>query len=497
VALQLWRRWRGVHLLPFHLHLRWPDEIRRLSLMASISMAPFFASDAEDVESRLLYRAGDAHERRRSARWARHTEKRVLGYDLFYADWEDCLQRRPELQDLDLPPASFVAVDRVGRMGSVRRGSRSRLGRHCARGEPRPSVLVPGKRGIAKGAVGALADTDLLIVNLQGLRGRNTMAGLRELVATRGSNKPTLLVASSPRELLALGWEEVRQSPHFVAGSLPRPREVMVSPVGADRPLAERIYEFAVEDLETFSPEAAQVVMLGKAAWWAIRQSFGAELEDLPEGNRFLSALDELRSSSPREAEHMKGIEGVLLRCAADGSLAAERKRAVLSATLEIRGTSEVLVVARDPLTARRLRGEIAEDLGVSLPELEKLGVTIKTPFSPPPANPPSAVVLTGYSGRASLDAVLASRAGSVRLVMDPIEARAAWYGLRESALYLEAVGAREATRALELLLEEIGKRVPPEGSTIVVGWDEEVWSPGLGDIMGGAPLVTAPHTCR
>ena len=486
MALQLWRRWQGVHLLPFHLHLRWPDEVRNLSLIASISMAPFFASNAEEVGSRFIYRAGDARERRRSARWARYTEKRVLEYDLFHTDWEDCLRRRPELQDLVLPPASYVAVDRVGRKGSVRRGSRSRLGRHCARGEPRPSVIVPGKRGIANGAVGALADTELLIVNLQGLRGRNTLAGLRDLVAVRGANRPTLLVASNPGELLALGWEGVRQFPHFVEGSLPRPHEVLVSTVGADRPLAERMYEFAIEDLDTLSPEAGQVIVLGKAAWWALRQSFGVEFQDLPEGNRFLSALDELRSSSPREAEHLKGIEEVLLRYAADGALADERKRAILSTTLEAGGTAEVLVLTRDPLTARRMRDEIAGDLGVSRPELEKLGVSIKTPFSPPPVNPPSAVVLTGYSGRASLDAVLASRAGSVRLVLDPIEARAAWYGLRESTLYLEATGARDAARALEPLLEEIGKHVPPGGNTIAVGWDEEIWNPGVRSVIRG-----------
>jgi hypothetical protein len=114
-----------------------------------------------------------------------------------------------------------------------------------------------------------------------------------------------------------------------------------------------------------------------------------------------------------------------------------------------------------------------------SLDGRQTLGVTIKTPFSPPPANPPSAVVLSSYSGRASLDAVLASGASSVRLVMDPIETRVAWFGLRESASYLKAVGASDAACALEPLLEEVGKQVPPKGSTIAVGWDEEVWRTG------------------
>jgi hypothetical protein len=141
-----------------------------------------------------------------------------------------------------LPPASFVAVDRVGLTGTVRRGSRSRLGQHCGRREPRPCLLVPGKRGIALDAVEVLNGTDLLIVNLQGLRGRKILEGLGELVAKRGATRATLLIASSPRELLALGLEDLSLHPHFITGSLPRPREVAVVSVGADRPTTERLY---------------------------------------------------------------------------------------------------------------------------------------------------------------------------------------------------------------------------------------------------------------
>ncbi len=492
VALRLWDTWPAISLLPFHLHLRWPDAIESLSLFADISMVPFTASDVETAESYHLYEAGEAHQRRARARWARYTERRGVKDDYFFADWEDCIKRRPELRSLTLSPMSFVAIDRVSATGIIRHGARPRLGRYCGRGEPRPRLLVPGLRGIAPDAVEVLAEADLLIVNLQGLRGRRTVQGIRSVMEARGEYRPTLLIASSPRDLLLLDLEDVQQFPHFVTGDVPVPRELKVSLVGADRALIESLYEFASEDLQVRSAEGTRTLVLAKAAWWAARQSLGTTLEDLPEFDRFFSALDALKASSPHEAQLFGGIEDVLNRYATDEELATERRRAVLDAVLEAEGVGGVLVLARNAASTRLLRREIADDLGVSLRELEGLDVSVRTPFGLLPEDTPSAVVLTGYFGRASLDAVLASRAPRIHFVMDPVEVRAAEYGLRESSKYLEAVGEGLASRALHPILEELREHTPPDGTTIAVDLEVQTWistgdSP-LGDLQSAPP---------
>lgn len=56
VALQLWRRASNLSLLPFHLHLRWPDEIAYLPLFTSVYLAPFFSADVEQAELMPLYK---------------------------------------------------------------------------------------------------------------------------------------------------------------------------------------------------------------------------------------------------------------------------------------------------------------------------------------------------------------------------------------------------------------------------------------------------------
>ena len=95
VALQLWHRAPNLPLLPFHLHLRWPDALAHLPLFAGVSLAPFFSADAEQAELRPLYNVRDAHEARTRARTARYREGRDLPDDFVFADWEDGFKRPP------------------------------------------------------------------------------------------------------------------------------------------------------------------------------------------------------------------------------------------------------------------------------------------------------------------------------------------------------------------------------------------------------------------
>lgn len=471
VALQLWRRTTSLPLIPFHLHLRWPDEVAQLSLFAVVSLAPFFAADEEQAELSSLYSVRDAHEARTVARTARYKEKRSLPDDFRFADWEDGVKRRPELRDLALPGASFVGVDRISPVGDIRKGSRARLGRYCGRRDRRPCLLVPGKRGITGTAREALAQAELLITNLQGIRGRKTLEALHDLVTARGENRATLIVASNPTELLTLGLTGIERADHVVIGKPLSLLEARVFAVGKDRMLAERSYEFAVRDLGVGADETTRTLNLAKSAWWAIRQSVGTEPEDLPEMHRFLNALDNLKIIAPHEAVALSGIEH-LLGSATGNALASERKQAVVEAVLDAEGFSEILVLARDARSARLLRQALAETLDEPIEVLAELGVNVRPHSSPPPITPPETVVLAGYFGRASLDAALASGANRIRCVMDPAEARVAGYGLRQTLDYLQAIGACDVVLGLETLREELDQHSPPEAADLKVDLD-------------------------
>lgn len=492
VALQLWRRAPNLPLLPFHLHLRWPDEIAQLPLFAGVSLAPFFSADVEQAELRPMYSVRDAHEARTRARRERYREGRNLPDDFFFADWEDGFKRHPELGNLVLPGASFLAIDRISQTSAVKKGGRPRLGKYCGRRERRPCLFVPGRRDLTGDAGEALAQAELLIVNLQGVRGRKTLDALRHLVVARGENDATLIVASSPTELLTLGIPGIEQTEHMVIGTRPKLLEARVFPVGKDRLLAERSYEFAIHDPGVLTEETMKTLELAKSAWWAVRQSVGGELEDLPEARRFLNALEHLRVVAPHEAAAIAGMEQ-LLHSASGEVLANERKQTVVEAVLGAEGTSETLVLARDAHSARLLRQAVADALNEPVQVLEELGVSVKAYNSSPPATPPSTVVLAGYFGRASLDATLASGAGKIRCVMDPAEVRAAAYGLRQSSDYLRAVGPGAAAHGLEPLLEEFGRHSLAEAEDVKVeldlrthsgggawnGWSQSAVSPG------------------
>src|SRR5262249_12780366 len=67
IALQMWQHSYYLSLLPFHLHLRWTNEIEGLPMTVRIGLAPFLKSDEALVNSRL-YRVGDAILAREKAR---------------------------------------------------------------------------------------------------------------------------------------------------------------------------------------------------------------------------------------------------------------------------------------------------------------------------------------------------------------------------------------------------------------------------------------------
>ncbi len=466
VALQLWYRTPYIPLLPFHLHLRWTDEINALPLTARITLAPFFESDFS-LTATPLYRVGDANLSRRRARFERRETCRARPNDMMHPDWEAALgRRRAQLEDRILPGASYLAIDRVSPNGTVTRGHRPYLGRYALRTAPRPSVTVPSARGVSETSALYLSSADSLIIDLQGLRGRRALESVRRLSKARGTNRPTLIVASSPSEILAFDCGEPLENALYVfLGRAPRVPWVHVTAVGRERLLAERGFGFAVEELRGYSPLIDDAVDAAKSAWWAVHQAVSEDVDSQPEYRRFMSMLERLRSDHADEANVLTAAADVLGRAAGDSERFRERLDAVVKAVLTSGGNSGVLVIARDGAAARRLRQEIACRLEIPAGSLAELGVQVQTHHAPPPSIPPSVAVLAGYFGLAALDSILSSGAPEARLVFDPIESRAAWYGAKKMAEFLTRAGDKQGALTLAGLVNALGPHVPPPSS--------------------------------
>jgi hypothetical protein len=269
VALGFWQRVRFVGLLPFHLHLRWPDCIERLPLNASFAMVPFVDAHLLSIP---LYRVSAANEIRRSARLARHEARRCCPNDLVHTDWERGFDKhRAKLGAMVLPGTSFIAADFVSPTGAITKGHRPLLGRFTVREGWRPIVRLPNNQGVSAASAHVLSTVDLLVITSQGLRGRRVLESARYMIRARGVHAPSLIVASTPNDLIALGLEDlVSDAPIFTFGTLPHVSRVTVTTVSRDRPLLDREFEFAVAELSAISPAVRNLVELARSAWWAV-----------------------------------------------------------------------------------------------------------------------------------------------------------------------------------------------------------------------------------
>jgi hypothetical protein len=163
---------------------------------------------------------------RRQERWHRTVVDKAPWGAAIHPDWEQgfCLHRE-ELVGTVLPGLAFLSVEVVQNDGRVVRRPRPTLGRYAIHGAPRPRLLVPGARCKAGSveAVKAMANTDVLIVNLQQLRGERSSQFVRAVLTARTNKRPTLAIAASPADVL------------FLSGPLLSP-ESQVVPIG-DEPL--------------------------------------------------------------------------------------------------------------------------------------------------------------------------------------------------------------------------------------------------------------------
>jgi hypothetical protein len=465
--VQPWRRMKYFSLLPFHLHLRWPGHLEGLPVTPLIGLVPFFESDYI-IASTPLYDIGEVVRARKEAR-VRRIGKRSFPDDLILQDWESRAEKRvSKLGTLILPGASYVAIDQVTAEGETASGHRSVLGRMAARAGLRPFVLVPTKRGTSVKSSSPFKDMELLLVNIQSLRGLRTINSVQTILTHCASMVPTLVLAASPADVLPF-LEECNPDHSRVRflGDPPVSPRVSVTLVGRDRPSAEREFEFAVQGLDEKGSQVSDLVKLAKRAWWAVRQTLHESTVEPPEVRRFLSAHDSAMSEFSLEASMLTAAKQLLLREVTNKALQTERAKAVIDATLTAPGSKGTLVLVKDEEEARKLRVTLADEMDLPTEALEELGVFITGRASYWPDHPFSAAVAAGYFGGRTLDVLLASRAPLLRFILDPIEARVAWFQLQKIAEVLKSAEASQAETVILGIAGELSQHVAAFGDIV------------------------------
>lgn len=466
VVLVQSHRLEFVEFLPFQLHARWPDALQWLPLTANMTVIPFKKVDLE-TSSFPFFRVGEVLEARRAVRWVRFNELRYCNDDLVHSDWEVGVERlRRQLSQSLLPPHAFVSVECVRPDGSKIHIPRRTLGRHAAKDAPRPRVLIPGTGEISPIAAETLASTDLVLVNLQGLRGRHSLRTIRAVLAARSPARPTLLVASSPSELFAIGLDGSPDPIQIVPIGLPSPLEAVdVITVARERLAADERFVTALQDLSGQGTSTDRIVALARNAWWAIRQSVHLE-GGLREIQRFEYALEDFSKVDALTASLFTACRDLLLAAAADEEMRFERLRASSKAVLHTNTPGSVLVFARTWKDAATLRTAIAKELDILEENLEELGIWVDTVHAARRRSTPGTVVSVGYAGMATLDFVLASGARRARMVFDPVETRIAWHNAQSMAAYLDRAGASDAAGPLRRLANDLSQHVVGFAST-------------------------------
>src|SRR5260370_841786 len=364
----LWQTVRSIALLPFHLHLRWPGLIDALPLTVTCAFVPFLNADAYQVHL-PLYSPQEANLARRRARAYRNTANTSFAGDFVHPDWEEGYARhRRDFQERLLPGCSFLAVGAVGQTGHIARGSRPHLGAIAVRKAPRPYLLVPAHGPLSAEAYAALAHADLLLVNLQKVRGRHALTVIREVLLRRGRDQPSLLIASSPSDLFALGWNELGlDATDYLFGHAPAVRTVHITMVGQDRPQAERTFEVAVTELRGSSPLAETLATFATAAWWSSRQSIAEESGETDASfRRFRAALERASLDAPAEARLFTAANALITDTFRNCELARERLNAVIEAVFSSPARESTLVLAKHSRPVEHIQAAIAASSDVT-----------------------------------------------------------------------------------------------------------------------------------
>lgn len=459
VALSFWQDNPFAGLLPFHLHLRWPGRVRGLPLNASFAVVPRFDSELTGCRVYSVSESMSALQRARAAR----AKDATRGELLQPPDWAQGWHRRTDDQpDCLLSGNSFIAIDSINASnGRVKRGTRSVLGRHATRNAPRPSVLVPGVGEATPASLDAFVRPDLAVIDIQGVRGRRALDWTLGVIRAR-SARSSIVVASGPGDLLAPGILDALGDCAFsVIGAPPPTPSILVTIVGEDRPTLERAFEMAVEHRERAHPAAARLFAMATSAWWSQRQALAADAQPQPETDLFFKALD-VATADTRDAAVALGAVAQILRSSLNAvETGRERLKATVTAALTGKGSGGVLILTRNWHACAIARHAIAAELRIDPGEIEALGVTVQTFRHRQLRTAPSVVVLAGYFGRDALECALRARPECLHFVLDPIEARALLFGLRDITTILNSIGATAARALLTSLTDAVQKHAP------------------------------------
>lgn len=431
-TLSLWHPVPALALLPFSLHARWPDQVDRLPLSATMTLLPCSGADRRLLEEPVCT-PEEAYSARVFARWYRNEAKIAHDDDFYLVDWEEGYNRhRKESGQRLLGANSYLAVDTVQAEGIITRGSRPYLGRVATHRAQRPSLLIPGRGNLSEAAHTVLASTDLVIFNLQRVRGtrtRNMLKGV--LAARRHLQLPTLLVASSPNDLFALEDEEIERSvPLYTTADTPTLQQLHIAPVGRDRLQLEQDFSFAVTDLRGYS--AAMDIALDEIelAWWIARQSLdqiSARAAALP---RLAHAEQYLSSVAPADVGLLRSAHELIEHALADDACMQERLEQVLTCCedhFKIPASTKTIVLVRGGREVEYLRQAMCTRWSVSDADLLSLGLEVKSAWSEPESC--DQLIGSSYLGSRTLDMIFWSGARQATLLLDAVEARAAaWH---------------------------------------------------------------------
>jgi len=455
-VLSLWTHIPSVALLASHLHLKWPGRVDSLPITPRIGLFPFFGSDFELLSQPLYEAQGAQTERQRARARRRNAGSTLTNRSDLYQDWEQALdRRRNKIGSLILPASSYLSIDRVTESGQIKAGNRSTIGKFAPRNAPRPHILVPAKAEVTRELVREFDNLDLVLVNVQNIRGRHLTRSVEYFLSHISPSVPMLILASSPADLVltgALNSPSVRTT--VFSAPIP-PSSFEVKPVNRDRPQRERQLCFALDGLETRSQLLERLVVQAKRTWWATRQSLS---HDIPrEATAFEALCADMTSRLPgEELELLSEVRRLIAEESAAAELTQERRQAVVDAALNDGGSRTVLIIVRTDASADGLRLSLATELGVDVPELSQLGIHVVTVFSPWPSTPYDTCIAAGYFGTNTIDMLFASRAKKRKLIIDPIEARVAvWDSERRFCTVSDLPpGALESLRNLTRMLE-------------------------------------------